>query len=781
MTPSNEQDLFDACIRLSPPEQEDFLERACDGDDDLRDRVRRLLAAHLRAEARTLRPLETLSDQAMPDTIGPYELVGVLGEGGMGVVYEAEQRHPVQRRVALKIVKIGMDTRQVVSRFMTERQALAAMDHPFVAKVFDAGETVSGRPFIVMELVRGEPLLEYCERTRLAVRERVALFMLICQAVQHAHQKGVIHRDLKPSNILVSTTNGGAIPKVIDFGIAKAMGRDSAECLTAMTRVDQALGTVAYMSPEQAGRGGIDIDTRTDIYSLGVIFYELLTGTLPTDPRTTGEAKFLAMLASGEIAAPRPSSRVTAYDRRIAGDLDWIVMKALEVDRTRRYDTPNSMADDLERYLKEEPVAARPPTFRYRTGKFVRRHRVEVAAAALVTVALAGGAIAAGVGLVRANRAEAVAKQEAATAQQVSEFLTGLFGASDPNARGTTTLEELLERGTAKLETDLKEQPKVQASLLETLSHVYGSLGRHREAIALAEKSLALDLAAGAETAQTAEALRTLGRSSQILGDFGRARQAFDRAIAIRTRLSGESDLEVARLLNELGSLHGQLESYDEAISAHTRARTIQERLRGSDDIAVANSLGGLAIVHSRRNDYETALQLDRQVLAISQKTYGDNATGTARALENVAWDLKGLKRESEALPYAEQALEIQKRTNGPNHPQIAFTYHLLGGLLEAQGNLDAANTALQEVLRIRETALGPDNPRTADTLNSLGLLKLRAGDAVQSHQYFARALKIFQKAYGPSHSRTVQASKNLAQARDRMDARSAGVARARK
>jgi tetratricopeptide (TPR) repeat protein len=772
----NEQTLFEACFELTPAEQEAFLQRECP-DAALRDRVRRLLAAHARAERGMPHVIDVLPGSRADDVIGGYELLRVLGEGGMGVVYEAEQREPIRRRVALKIVKLGMDTRQVVARFRSERQALAAMDHPFVAKVFDAGQTVSGRPYFVMELVPGEPLLQYCESAGLTVHQRVTLFILICQAVQHAHQKGVIHRDLKPSNLLVSAGDDGPAPKVIDFGIAKAIGLDPSESRTELTRADQALGTPAYMSPEQAGYGDIDIDTRTDVYSLGVILYELLTGSLPTDPKSTGEAKFLALLASGDVAPPRPSARALAPERRLAGDLDWIVMKALDVDRARRYATAAAMADDLGRYLNDEPVAARPPALAYRAGKFIRRHRIEVVAAALVFAAIVGGGIAAGVGLVRATRAEARAREEAATATQISEFLTGLFGASDPNtAGGTITMRELLGRGAKRVESDLSGQPRVQASLFETLSHVYGSLALHTDAVALAERSLALDAAAGVETDQTSEAARTLGRSLQQQGQFARARGAYDKALAIRTRAHGDNDLGVARLLNEIGSLHGQLEQTDEAIAAHSRALEIQQRLRGPEHVSVTNSLSGLAILYGRKNDYETALRMDQRVLAIRQKTLGDQHGATATALENVAWDLKELNRLDEARTHATRVLEIKKATLGPDHPQLAFTYNLLGELAEVEGKPDESLAAHSEALRIREAALGPDSPRTGDALRAIGTLKLRTGDAAEAHRYLSRALRIFEKAYPPGHSKITQTSQKAAEALQRSKARPAAA-----
>jgi eukaryotic-like serine/threonine-protein kinase len=760
----NEQSLFDACFELTPSEQDAYLERECP-DPSLRDRVRRLLAAHARAEAGMPDEIVVLPAEPAPDVIDGYELIGVLGEGGMGVVYEAEQREPIRRRVALKLVKLGMDTRQIVARFMGERQALAAMDHPFVAKVFDAGQTVSGRPYFVMELVHGEPLLQYCERAGLTTQQRVTLFILICQAVQHAHQKGVIHRDLKPSNLLVSAGDAGPTPKVIDFGIAKAIGLDSPDAGTNLTRADQALGTPAYMSPEQAGYGQADIDTRTDVYSLGVILYELLTGSLPIDPKSTGEAKFLAMLSSGQVEPPRPSSRAVAPGQRLAGDLDWIVMKALDVDRGRRYPTAAAMADDLARYLNDEPVVARPPALSYRAGKFVRRHRVQVVAASVVAIAIVGGAIAAGVGLVRANRAEARARQEAATATQISEFLTGLFSASDPNSGGATTLRQLLDRGAKRIDADLKDQPRVQASLFETLSHVYGSLALHNDAVLLAEKSLALDAAAGVETDQTSEAARTLGRALQQQGQFARAKEAYDKALAIRARAHGDNDLGVARILNDLGSLYGHLEQTDQAIAAHSRALAIQQARRGPEHVSVLNSLKGLAILHSRKNDFATSLRMNEQVLAISQKSLGDRHAATIGALEDIAWDLKELKRVDEARTHALRVLETRKATIGPDHPQLAFTYILLGDLAEMEGKPDDSLASYMEALRIREAKLGPDNPRTGDALRSVGLAHLRAGRATDAHTYLSRALRVYEKSYPPGHSRVTQTTRAVADA----------------
>ena len=382
--------------------------------------------------------------------IGPYRLIEKLGEGGMGVVYRAEQKEPVRRTVAIKLIRSGLDTVQVVARFEAERQALALMDHPGIARIHDAGATDEGRPYFVMEYVPGEPVTEYCDRRRLSTDERLALFLEICDAVQHAHRRGVIHRDVKPTNVIVTELDGEPAVRVIDFGVAKAT-RHKLTPRTLVTQLGLAIGTPEYMSPEQASGTGLDVDTRADVYSLGVLLYELLVGALPFDPAELRQVAFdEALRKIREDEPPRPSQRlgtlgdasreaaarrstdVRSLDREIRGDLDWIVMKALEKDRNRRYDAPGELARDIGRHLADEPVTAGPPSAAYRARKFVRRHRIGVAVAATVASALVVGAALATWGLVRAVRSEERALLEAATARQALDFMTRVFGATDP-------------------------------------------------------------------------------------------------------------------------------------------------------------------------------------------------------------------------------------------------------------------------------------------------------------------------------------------------------------
>jgi len=442
-----------------------------------------------------------------PAKIGNYRLLQKIGQGGMGEVWEAEQTEPVRRHVALKLVKLGMDTESFVARFEAERQALALMDHPCIARVFDAGATPEGRPYFVMELVRGEPIGDYCDAHRLNTRERLELFIKVCEGVQHAHQKGIIHRDMKPSNVLAMEVDGRPVPKIIDFGLAKATSFQLSEH-DAHTQLGQMMGTPDYMSPEQASMTITDVDTRTDVYSLGVMLYELLVGALPFDKRELRSAGIDEMRRKiREQTPPRPSTRVVtapettsvnrdiepkALIRRLQGDLDWIVMKAIEKDRNRRYSSASELAADIERHLNKLPVLAGPPSAVYRLGKFVQRHRLGVVAAGVLLVSLLAGIVGTTTGLLRALRAEQLASQEAERATQISTFLVELFEVADPaKAQGETiSARQMLDQGVRRIERRLTEQPVMRARLMATIGSVYRKLGLSSEAAPLLVQSL---------------------------------------------------------------------------------------------------------------------------------------------------------------------------------------------------------------------------------------------------------------------------------------------------
>ena len=524
----------------------------------------------------------------------------------MGTVYEAEQLEPLRRTVALKVIRLGMDTDEVLARFESERQALAVMDHPNIARALDAGTTDEGLPYFVMELVPGEPITDYCDRHGLDIRRRLQLFLGVCRGVQHAHQKGVIHRDLKPSNILVRVTDGQPIPTIIDFGIAKATDQRLADS-EFTTQLGVAVGTPAYMSPEQAEASGLDVDTRTDIYSLGMVLYELITGVLPFDRPGLLPAAFIAQYVLGNADIPTPSRRVATLEpdtatnaarhrhttpvglrRELRGDLDWIVVKAIERDRNRRYETVNGLALDLERHLESKPVTARPPTLGYTTAKFVRRHRLGVSVLATAAVALV-------VGVTSIMRERDRAARGEAKALAISTFLVDLFKSADPwqgGARQTTVVDALAE-GVKQVNAGRVADPVIASSLRRTIATVYQGLGRPAEADTLYRETLRERLArTGAASEEAAQSWNDLGTMLTSQGKLDSAETALGRALEIRRRHGGADTVMAGTLLDlaDLATMKGQLARGD---SLAQEALAIYRRTVGERHLAVAAAMAG--------------------------------------------------------------------------------------------------------------------------------------------------------------------------------------------
>ena len=726
---------------------------------------------------------KTLRTPVKDSTIGEiisekYKLLEELGSGGMGVVYKAEQIKPVKRDVALKIIKLGMDTKQVVARFETERQALAVMDHPNIAKVFDGGTTETGRPYFVMEIVRGLPITEYCDKHKLTTRERLELLTHVCQAIQHAHQKGVIHRDLKPSNILVVVQEEKPVPKIIDFGIAKATEHSLTE-RTLFTEQGQLIGTPEYMSPEQAEMSGLDVDTRTDIYSLGVILYELLVGVLPFDPETLRKAGFgeiqriiretdppkastrLSSLGDTQTSiAQQRGTDVASLQKQLKGDLDWITMKAMEKDRTRRYSTASDLAADISRHVKKEPIIARPPSNIYNIGKFIRRHKVGVMAAALVILVVVIGGIASTIGFVRATRAERLAEQEAEranreakAAEQVSDFLVDLFEVSDPGqARGAElTALEILERGADRISEELADQPLTQARLQYTIGRVYDKMGLFDEAVAFFKKALEIHRKQlGEEHLDVATSLGAMGDLYRKLGRYSEAEPFLKRAIELREKLLGQDHPDVARSLNNLAVLYENSSRYVEAEPLYQRALAIQEKELGADDPDIAMSLTNLAILMSKQGKYAEAEQLFRHALSIEEKELGQDHPRVATAYNNLAIAYKLQEKYKEAEPLYQHALKIQERVLGLKHPAVARSLNNLANLYLEQDRYQDAEPLYRRSLEIAEEVLGLEHPNVGMTLENLAILYAEQGKYVEAEITYQRALKIQEKALGP-------------------------------
>jgi serine/threonine protein kinase len=756
-----EQALLILAAAKPVPERAAFLERECGGDKVLRERLEALLAAHELPEPIIDAPAgpeeatlklevsdDDLTDEAVGRKIGRYKILEKIGEGGCGMVYVAEQTEPVRRRVALKVIKLGMDTKQVVARFEAERQALAMMDHPNIAKVLDAGATGTGRPYFVMELVRGIRITEYCDQQQLTTNQRLNLFIKVCQAIQHAHQKGIIHRDIKPSNILVTIQDGAPVPKVIDFGIAKATEGRLTD-LTVYTQLHQFIGTPAYMSPEQAEMSGLDIDTRSDIYSLGVLLYEMLTSRTPFDANELLRAGLEEVRRKIRQDEPlRPSTRLstmldadlTTVARHHAaeppklinllrGDLDWIAMKALEKDRTRRYETANGLAADIGRYLNNEPVLARPPSTAYRIQKAFRRNKLVFTAAALVATALVLGFVASALEAVRAKRAELLAEQRRlesdkarADAEAVSGFITQVFQSPDPARDGRTiTVAETLERAARKLEATLTNQPDRRARLEATLGDTYRALGLFREAIPLQEKVRDYDLAThGLEHPDTLMAMHSLARSYDSAGRREDALKLNEQVLALRRKVLGPENLDTL------------------------------------------NSMNNLAIVYFESGRGDEALKLREEVLPLYRKVKGPEDASTVRAMINLATSLKAVSRFAEGAKLSEETLGLCRKVFGPEHPYTIAALAALGDCYQSLGRSDEALKLLEEVLALRRKVFGPEHPETLSAMNNLAISYYQAGRWNDAVKLWEELLELRRKVLGLEHPDTLLAMNNL-------------------
>jgi serine/threonine protein kinase len=638
--------IFLAAVALAdPPARAALVKDRCGADAELLRRVEALLAAHDRAadEGRTASaaapPNPTADYPGRDETVGAvlggkYKLVEAIGEGGMGSVYMAQQTEPVKRAVAVKVVKAGMDTKAVLARFEAERQALALMDHPNIARVLDAGSTAGGRPFFVMELVKGVPITQFCDDRKLTPRQRLELFVPVCHALQHAHQKGVIHRDVKPSNVLVALYDDRPVPKVIDFGVAKAAGQTLTD-KTLMTGFGAVAGTPEYMSPEQASLNNLDIDTRSDVYSLGVLLYELLTGSTPVDRKSLGRAALLEVLRIvREVEAPRPSAKLSTSDalpsvaanrgtepaklsKLMRGELDWLVLKALEKDRARRYESANGLARDVQRYLADEIVEARPPSAGYRVRKFVRRHKTQVLAAGLVLAALLAGIAGTTVGLIRATRAaeaERLAKLDAEEQRANAERAAGRETAERTKAEAAREQEALQRKLAQTNEAEANAVERFLRDNVFALAEPKGQRGRPGKDVTLRDAIVAsvpaLETEFQDQPLVEARLRRTLAGTFKYLGEFESAREQDERALAIHKRVLGPDHPHTLSSMNNLVVSYAILKRHADALKLGEEALAAQRRVLPPDHPDTLRSMNNLANSYAALKRHADALKL---------------------------------------------------------------------------------------------------------------------------------------------------------------------------
>lgn len=735
----NEESLFvELLTKQSASEQEEFLASQCGDDRLLRGRLERLLVCD-RRESGILEA--SFGNCASQDTsgvreIGPYCLKELLGEGGFGQVFAARQQQPVQREVAIKLIKPGMDSREVIARFNAERQTLALMDHPNIARVLEAGTTENDRPYFVMELVRAKNITEYSDLHRFTTRERLKLFLPVCQAVQHAHQKGIVHRDLKPSNILVAEQDGQPTVKVIDFGVAKAL--DPNQSSTSLkTKSTQLIGTPAYMSPEQAETGRRDIDTRTDIYSLGVLLYELLAGATPFDGECWKSASFDEIRRIiREEEPPRPSTRFSTLgeaattisaNRRsdpselsqlFRGELDWIVMKAIEKDRERRYATVTELAKDIQRYLADEPVEATPPSTLYRVRKFIRRHRYGVFTACAMSVLLVGGILGTTYGMLSAQRAQSAEKQRAKSeerervravnaeiqakaktkaaleAAEIANKLLGflcddVLGVADVytqvdrgiSPRPNITVRQALDQAADKLDGQFNIQPLVEANIRQALGVAYFQLDQDQKAIVQLQVAVKI--------------------FSQRLGP--------DELPTL------EAEIALARAYCHLGRAK-------EAIEIHERVRDVQLAMLGAEDSRTLLNLSFLAESYEFDRRYADALKLHQHVYEVYMRTLGDDHRLTLTSLEMIGQSQSSLNNLDAAANTFECLREAMPKAFGEEHPRTLTALERLGMVYWRQRRLDQSIAIFESLLPKVQKVWGSNAYKTYRLMVNLGI-----------------------------------------------------------
>ncbi|MEO8195112.1 MAG: serine/threonine-protein kinase [Thermoanaerobaculia bacterium] len=724
-------------------------------------------------------------EHAHPDRIGRYRILEVLGQGGMGTVYLGEQSEPIRRQVAVKVIRAWRRDAQFTHRFEAERQALARMSHPCIAQVYEAGDTEEGQAFFAMEHVPGEPITDYCDREHLTIEQRLDLFVEVCRGIHHAHQKGILHRDIKPANILVVTDQGRALPKIIDFGVAKAL--DAGTSGAPETVFGVVVGTPSYLSPEaiaaSTAADSADPDTRSDVYALGVLLFELLVGERPFGRSGESVLQILRQVTEGEVPSPAARWRVLPADeagaraalrgssaavvaRGLRGDLSWITLKATARQREMRYDSAAELANDIERHRRFEPVHAGPPGRLYVLAKFGRRYRAAVLATGVVIMALAAGVAARTLEARRANREAAAARQAQGETAEVVEFLVDLFEVNEPGtSRGETiTARELLDRGAERIRASLTEQPLARARLLDTIGRVYQQLELNEEGEKLLRDALAIREAnLGPDHPEVGASLDHLGDLLWIRGSYAEAEAVLRRALSIREKAIESQPLAVSDVLDNLGSVLEIQGRYAEAEPVIERGLAIRERALGPDALPVAASLDDLAVSHLDRGDGATAEQLLRRVLAIREANLGPDHLQIATTANGLGIALFQLKRYEESLSVHGRALAIREKVLGPGSSSVGQSLINLSSVYVELGRFAEAEAAVLRATAIWEKNLRPDHPRVGTAHLTLADLYLRRGEPARAEPILRETVGFFERTLGPDHLRLAHALKSLA------------------
>ena len=804
----------EALEKHTPQERSAYLCEVCGNDTDLREKIENLLKAHSEAGNFLDAPiLEAQVDLDIPLTempgtvIGRYKLLEKIGEGGMAVVYMAEQEEPIRRQVALKIIKLGMDTKSVIARFEAERQALALMDHPHIARVFDAGATETGRPYFVMELVKGLSITEYCDQNNLSTEQRQSLFIQVCSAVQHAHQKGIIHRDIKPSNVMVTLHDGQPLPKVIDFGIAKATNQKLTE-KTLFTRYAQMIGTPAYMSPEQAEMSDLDIDTRTDIYSLGVLLYELLTGTPPFSEEELRQAGYLEIQRIIREQEPtKPSTKLSTLGDTLAevarqrgstpdllrksvrGDLDWIVMKALEKQRNRRYDTAAELAADINRHLNNEPVQAAAPGFIYRAQKFTRRHRISVLVGMLVILAILVIVSALSISTVliwreqgrtrRAfekeqkalrleTRARMVAEREIRISRAVVDFLNNdlLASVSPSRALGRQVMVmDVLNAASEKIKGRFQNEPLIEASIRRTLGSTYKTLGNYSAAEAHYERNLSINLEElGQEHNNTLTSMGDLAELYRLQGKLDQARDLYEKLMEISPRVLGPEHPHTMTFMNNFALVCHQQGRYSQAEELYLKSYETRKNQFGEEHAHTMTSMSNLGGLYCDMGQYEKAETMLLKAFEIHKRVLGFEHPDTLMLMSNIAGLYQAQAKYEQTESLLLTILPIQKRILGPTHPGTITITNNLALLYTHQERYDEAEPLYEQVLEVNTSKLGEEHQYTMAAMNNLAELYRDQKRYDESEQLHTRAYKLKVRVLGREHPDTLAAMNNLAE-----------------